>query len=509
MRRIFYNCLLTSIVGCCCLSSCKEEKEILEPKLVPVVLKASIYGFEADEGEIWRAGQEFGVFMLHSGTDTPVGNHANSLYTADDYSATGYLVPSGEPMYYPTDGSNVDIVAYYPYNANPVVNRASSGYAVELNLSNQKQVKADDFIHSNEGKELNNGSGVFELQLRPVLSKLVVDLMPGAGIEEEQLKNMNVSLQHMHTVGVFDLLHGVFLSLENEMDVDMIHSSDNDGSREIVVFPGEVSEQMSIAVGFENAEGETVKFNVPLNDVISHTEENTQYEVGLKVTPDGLEATLVNTSPIYILDWQNDKDNVDDEIEMGIPNLIKDAKLDKLTSEQVVKVTSAPQTPYTWFGMANQVEGNFAVYYMEERGNVLSMNFTGTLGWYKNFLGYTCKGADASHYQLTFKAKSKNEGTSMQTYVRINKTGNHFFVLKDADLTKACAAKVFELTTEWTTYVVDFDFTRTVNTIYAKDIEITPGTDTDWNNFYVAFVAQQEGVEYYIDDITLIRKENK
>ena len=40
-------------------------------------------------------------------------------------------------------------------------------------------------------------------------------------------------------------------------------------------------------------------------------------------------------------------------------------------------------------------------------------------------------------------------------------------------------------------------------------MQITPATDSDWNNFYVAFVAQQEGVDYYIDDITLIRKVNK
>lgn len=509
MKRILYNRLLTSMLVCLFLSSCKEDEEVKEPQLAPVVLKASIYGFEAEEGEIWRSGQEFGVFMLQAGTEQPVDGHANELYTADNYSATGYLVPSGEPMYYPADGTQVDIVAYYPYEANPIVSRASSGYAVELDLSNQKEVKADDFIHSNEGKSLHAGSGVCELHLHPVLSKIVIDLMPGAGISEDQLKKMNVSLQHMHTTGVFDLLHGVFLSLEEVKNVPMVQASGSDGHREAVVFPGEVPEQMAIAVEVENAEGETVAFEVPVSEVIPHAEKNTQYEVGLKVTPEGLEATLVSTSPIYILDWQNDKENVEDEIELGLTNLVKDGKLDNLTADRLTKVTSVPKTFHTWYGMANQVEGNFALYHMEGRGNVLSMNFTGALAWYKNYLGYTSTGADAAHYQLTFKAKSKRNGAKLQTYVRINKSGNHFFVLKDADLTKACAAKVFELSTEWTTFVVDFDFAQTVNTLYAKDIQITPPVAADWKDFFLAFVAQQEGVDYYIDDVTLIKQENK
>ena len=506
-----YYVLLQGMLAVCLLSSCKEDKEeTIAPQQIPVVLKASIYELEATEGTVWRGGQEFGVFMLKAGTDQPVGTYANCLYTADNYSSTGYLIPEDEkPMYYPADGSKVDIVAYYPYEANLTVSRAS-GYTVEFDLSDQKKVKADDFIHSKEGQGLHGGSGSYELQLRPVLSKIRLDLMPGSGMSEEQLKQLKVSLKEMPTTGVFDLVHGVFLSLDEKKDMEMVKSSTHTTGREMVVFPGQMEESLTLRVELEDEDGNDKEWEIPLKDVISHAEGNTQYEVGLKVNPESLEATLVSTTPIYILDWQDDKENVEDEIEVGgVINLVKDGKLDELSKDKFPIVKAIPNTPNVWFGMDKDEKGTFDMFREQKQGNVLNMNFTGSLTWYKNYIGYTGTQAEAAPYQLTFKAKSNKAGAKLQTLVNINKSGSHFFVLKDADTTKPCAAKVFALTTEWTTYVVDFDFAQTVNTMYSEGITITPSTETDRNAFVLAFIVQEAGIDYSIDDVTLIKQENK
>lgn len=506
-----YYVLLQGLLAVCLLSSCKDDKEeTMAPQQIPVVLKASIYQMEATEGTVWRNGQEFGVFMLKAGTDQPIGTYANYLYTADDYSATGYLIPENEkPMYYPADGSKVDIVAYYPYEANLTVTRAS-GYTVEFDLSDQKKVKADDFIHSKEGKGLHGSSGSYELHLRPVLSRIVLDLMPGNGVTEEQLKQLKVSLEKMPTTGVFDLVHGAFLSLDNKKEIEMRKPSTNTMEREMVVFPGQTEEDCILHVEFEKEDGKVVELEIPLKKVIPHAEDNTQYEVGLKVNPESLEPTLVTTTPIYILDWQDDNENMEDEIEVGgVSNLVTDGKLDELTKDDFTIVTAIPKTPYTWFGMAKEVEGSFDIYREQKQGNVLYMNFTGALAWYKNYIGFVGTRAEAASYQLTFKAKSNKMGSKLQTLVNINKSGTHFFVLKDADTTQPCAAKVFNLTTEWTTYVVDFDFAQTVNTLYSTGITITPSTQEDRNAFALAFIAQETETDYYIDDVTLIKQENK
>lgn len=501
-----YYQLLYICLTCLLLSSCSDEEDTGEaPVRTPVSLKASIYEFEATEGNVWKSGEEFGVFMLEAGTGKVVNNYANLLYTADDYSATGYLIPSGEPMYWPTDGTTVDFVAYHPYRSDAAASRAS-GWQVSIDLSDQNRVAADDFIYSKDDTG-RKASGSFEFQLKPVLARVVVDLMAGAGISTGQLDAMKMSIRGKHTLGVYDLIEGKFLEFSKKGEVDMKKSDDGEHRHEAVIFPGEVADEMKVSVAIPAEEGDTLQLETSLNNTITYAEENTEYEIGLKVTPDGLEPTLVSTSPIYILDWQDDKEDVEEEITTGAANLVKDGKLDKLTADAFSAVTSVPATPHTWYGMANQVEGIFDLYRDRQQGNVLSMKFAGSLSWYKNYIGYTSKGAEAATYQLTFKARADVAGAKLQTYVRINKSGNHFFVLEGADLTKACASQTVELTKEWTTYVVNFDFTRTANTLYASGLEITPAASDDLNNFYVAFAAQQAEVEYSIDDITFIKQE--
>ncbi len=485
--------------------SCKDhEDDKVKPS--PVVLKAGIYEFESTESTVWKAGEKFGVFMVKAGTEEVTDSYANCLYTADDYSATGYLIPAKEPMYYPSDGSKVDIRAYYPYSQN--LSKTRSGveeYVVPLNLSDQKQTKADALIYSREGEGLSMGSRSHELQLKPVLSRITLELVPSAGIAADHLKEMKVCLRGVCTDGMFDLLKGKFTYLTAEKEVEMKRSSET-WQREAVLFPGEIDKKLTIAVALETKGGDTRWLEIPLREAIVHLKENMQYELMLKVKPDKLEISLIKTSSIYIIDWQDDNDNVSDNIDMGVPNLVKEGTLETLDAGQLASTVSVPKSEYVWYGMANSVKGTFDLLNEQGRGNVWCMSFADKPVWYKSYLAYTSKGAEAAHYQLTFKARSNMPGARLQTYVRINKEGNHFFVLKDADTSKACAARMHELTSEWVTYVVDWDFAQTVNTIYATNIAITPSSTNDRNNFYLAFASQTEGAEYYIDDITFMKQ---
>jgi phage host-nuclease inhibitor protein Gam len=98
-------------------------------------------------------------------------------------------------------------------------------------------------------------------------------------------------------------------------------------------------------------------------------------------------------------------------------------------------------------------------------------------------------------------------------YVKVNKSGNYFFVLNKANTEKACAARTFSLTEEWKTYTIDFDLTKVVNTINTPKVAadgtqpIAASTKEDLANFFAAFVATTEEVTYYIDDVTMIEIE--
>lgn len=465
----------------------------------PVVLKALNYTFESGEGSIWKNGETFGVFMLKEGTTQVMENYANLCYTADNYSATGYLIPGGEPMYYPADGTEVDIVAYHPYSANT----RASGYQIAFDLSDQKKVKADDFIYSNEGKSLSMNSGSYELQLKPVLTRIVMNLVPGNGISEKELATAVVALKGVHTTASFDLLEGTFLPTGDAQEVTFLPT---DGTtHQAVLFPGEVTSGMKLNARITRENGTTLNMEIPLKQSLTQSQGNVEYEIALKVTPEGLESELESASYIYILDWQDDKSPMEETIKPALPNLVKDARLELLTTGEWQSVTSVPGMAYTWYGMANQVEGNFQVREDDTQGKVLSMKFSGTLAWYRNYLGYTSENAESASYQLTFKARANKAGATLKTYVRIHQTDNLFFVLKDANTKTACAAREFTLTDAFTTYVVDYDFSQTVNTINSTGIVIAPSTEENRKSFYLAFMATEAEVEYQIDDVTFIK----
>lgn len=495
-----YRYLWVALTLLAAATSCSDSNDEDTPdNRTPVVLKALNYTFGASEGDVWKNGETFGVFMLKQGTTQVVDNYANLRYTADNYSATGYLIPEGDPMYYPTDGTTVDLIAYHPYSADT----RASGHQVTFDLSDQQKLEADDFIYSSEGKSLSMNSGSYELQLKPVLSRIVMNLMPGNGISEKELETVRLTLKGVHATATFDLLEGTFLTTGETREVTFRQTDNN--SHQAVLFPGDITAGMTLTASFTRENGSTLTLETPLNHSLSQTNENVEYEIALKVTPEGLDSELESASYIYILDWQDDKFPMDETIRPSLPNLVQDSRLDLLTIGEWQSVTSVPGMAYTWYGMANQVEGNFLVQKDDTQGKVLSMEFEGTLAWYKNYLGYTSENAENTTYQLTFKARADKPGAKLRTYVRIHQKDNLFFVLDGADITQACAAQEFELTDAFTTFVVNYDFTRTVNTINSKDIVIAPSTEENRKSFYLAFMATEAGVEYQIDDVTFIK----
>jgi hypothetical protein len=279
----------------------------------------------------------------------------------------------------------------------------------------------------------------------------------------------------------------------------------DDISHQAVTFPGDITTDMKVNVTLTRENGSQMTLEAPLNQSLKETKENVQYEVALKVTPEGLESELESASYIYVLDWQDDKGPMDEIIRPALPNLVKDGRLEMLTTGTWEAVTSVPSMAYTWYGIANQVEGTFMVKEDDIQGKVISMKFGGTLAWHKNYLGYTSENAENTTYQLTFKARTNKPGAKLRTYVRINQKNNLFFILDGADTTKACAAQEFELTDAFTTYVINYDFSRTVNTIYATDMVIASSTEENRKSFYLAFMATEAGVEYQIDDVTFIK----
>lgn len=493
--------IITSLIS----GGCNDENTTL-PKPQPLVLQGQAYTFDSESGTTWNGAQEIGVFLIDFDKKTIIEEYTNLKYFADNRTSSGYFVPEGEPVYL-KEQQKVNAIAYYPYkDINTLTSNSGSQYLYRLDLSNQKNLKPDAFLYADNAKELSSTNYKATLELRPVLSMVKLTFTQSAGISENRLKKMTLKLKGMSAKADFDLLAGDFISATIKENNEIVIDVKDDLTANIILFPSVLAENATLEITLPAEEDEEeIITSWSLNNVISNVEENTQYFVLAKVSEDGITGELTGKSLIYIQDWNKDED-IDGNASPNKPqpvNLITNGDFESLTSISVSG--SIPASANVWYGLKNNDNFKADIYKDSKQGNVAHFRSTNDLTWYKNYIGYTATGAKSTNYRLKFKASTLGSATqaNMQVYIRINKADNYFFVLKGADLTKACAAQVVNVTQGWTEYTIDFDFTQQVNTIWGSGIVISPTSEEDFKNFYIAFVSQNTDVDYYLDDVTL------
>lgn len=111
--RLIYGCMLSMLIFQSCENNLSQDamNEQTKPIAFSSVIDNESYSRAMDA--VWERGDQIGVFMMATGGDAVIKGNVPFVTNVGD----GYFVASGNPLYYPEDGSNVDFVAYYPYDA--------------------------------------------------------------------------------------------------------------------------------------------------------------------------------------------------------------------------------------------------------------------------------------------------------------------------------------------------------------------------------------------------------
>lgn len=198
---------LTALAGAMVFTSCNVEDEIQENTAVlftaGIDQAAAVGGMRAS-GTAWSGGDAIGIFMMDGAT--PIAS--NRQYTTV---GNGTFTPAtGSELYYPTDDSPVNFIAYYPY-----MDGAALDTPIDITIGDQSQQPSFDLLWTMAD---NGGAGYSKAshETTPValtfdhkLAKLVMNCKADASVSAS-LDGMTVTIKGMNTKNTFNLQTGAF-----------------------------------------------------------------------------------------------------------------------------------------------------------------------------------------------------------------------------------------------------------------------------------------------------------
>lgn len=171
----------------------------------------------------WEKDDAIGIFMVTAGS--PLGAASisetadNRQYLSGAAGASAGFTPVSdtETVYFPVVG-NVDFYAYYPYGATggKVVD-----YRYAVNVADQSEQEDIDFMYADKVTGKNKNDKSVQLHFRHMLSKVVMQVEPGAGLSEADLAGLTVKVKGRTTDAQFDLSAGTLGVASGSADIAM------------------------------------------------------------------------------------------------------------------------------------------------------------------------------------------------------------------------------------------------------------------------------------------------
>ena len=166
-------------------------------------------------GAAWADGDRIGIFM----TGANQSLSADAIKEGVDnvcYQTSGSIafspISGGKTIFFPIDG-DVDFYSYYPQTT-------VSDYKVALNVADQTSQEAIDFMYA-QTKGCHKSIPQVELKFNHMLSNLVLNVLPGNGLTEDDLNKLKVTIKDQNTTATFNLADGLISGEGNPTNIQM------------------------------------------------------------------------------------------------------------------------------------------------------------------------------------------------------------------------------------------------------------------------------------------------
>lgn len=241
----------------------------------------------------WDKNDQIGIYMFAAGSTTALEGVENIPYKTE--SGTAAFAPSGTVIYFPTDGSNVDFRAWYPYEDVAEMWTAdltdqSSQAALDLMTADAKSNTEPG------GTTYNKNQPVVKLNFSHRLTKLVLNITGGNGVGTDELAGLKVEITGQWKTALYDPdIDGIGFE-EASATITLLTKADGTFA-EAILFPDDLTHK-SLTTGrllvFTLSTGEVFYWDIPDTKSFNAGEKNI-YNISINRT--GLDVTA------SISDW--------------------------------------------------------------------------------------------------------------------------------------------------------------------------------------------------------------
>ena len=211
MTKFFALALLAGAMVSCS----SEDSPMTHNDKVAVQFTGGINVNTRAAGIAWADGDKIGIFMTGANqtlsTDAIKKGVDNVCYQSNGSIAFS-PISGGKTIFFPIDG-DVDFYSYYPQTT-------VNDYKVALDVTDQTKQETIDFMYA-KTEGCNKATPQVFLKFYHKLSNLVLDVQPGNGLTQEDLKKMTVTVKGQNTKATFNLADGTISGEGNPTDIKM------------------------------------------------------------------------------------------------------------------------------------------------------------------------------------------------------------------------------------------------------------------------------------------------
>lgn len=235
-------------------------------------------------GDAWENGDSIGMYMKKENIDLNVGVLADNIKYVTNGSSTFSAANPNEEILFPFNGSNVDFIAYFPYNKN-IVN-----FTYPVDVTNQSNQSAIDLLYSNNAIGLNSANPNVNLTFSHQMAKIILNITPEnptADLTDIIIKLTNASLK-----APFSLSDGSLASPTQIGDLFFKKSADGKFAEAILIPMSNLTGRTLVFT----IDSDTYIYDLGSNTNITSFDKGTKYTFNIVINPSGVQATISSSS---------------------------------------------------------------------------------------------------------------------------------------------------------------------------------------------------------------------